>query len=77
MDQVAGAAGLDAAMRNPANANLLASAAQAGDFGPRHMSYYKLGYTDSPGGFNIDGQTGYDYVLDWLDDVVRGVLREG
>ena len=77
MDQVAGAAGLDAAMRNPANANLLASAAQAGDFGPRHMSYYKLGYTDSPGGFNIDGQRGYDYVLDWLDDVVRGVLREG
>ncbi|MCT2338156.1 cutinase family protein [Corynebacterium sp. p3-SID1056] len=77
MDQVASAAGLNAAMRNPANANLLASAAQAGDFGPRHMSYYKLGYTDSPGGFSIDGQTGYDYALDWLDDVVRGVLREG
>lgn len=77
MDRVASAAGLSAAMRNPANANLLSSAAQAGDFGPRHMSYYKLGYTDSPGGFNIDGQTGYDYALDWLDDVVRGVLREG
>lgn len=77
MDRVASAAGLSAAMRNPANANLLASAAQAGDFGPRHMSYYKLGYTDSPGGFNIDGQTGYDYALDWLDAVVRGVLREG
>lgn len=77
MDQVASAAGLNAAMRNPVNANLLSSAAQAGDFGPRHMSYYKLGYTDSPGGFGIDGQTGYDYALDWLDDVVRGVLREG
>lgn len=77
MDQVASAAGLNAAMRNPVNANLLSSAAQAGDFGPRHMSYYKLGYTDSPGGFNIDGQTGYDYALGWLDDVVRGVLREG
>ena len=76
MDQVASAAGLQAARRNPANANLLASASQAGDFGPRHMSYYKLGYTDSAGGFNVDGQTGYDYAVDWLDDVVRGVLRE-
>ncbi|PAT03739.1 hypothetical protein CKJ85_07130 [Corynebacterium sp. NML 150383] len=76
MDQVASAAGLQAARRNPANANLLASASQAGDFGPRHMSYYKLGYTHSPGGFNVDGQTGYDYAVDWLDDVVRGVLRE-
>ena len=74
--QVSSAAGLQAAMGNPVNGNLLASASQAGDFGPRHMSYYKLGYTDSPGGFNVDGQTGYDYAVDWLDDVVRGVLRE-
>lgn len=74
--QVSSAAGLQAAMGNPVNGNLLASASQAGDFGPRHMSYYKLGYTDSAGGFNVDGQTGYDYAVDWLDDVVRGVLRE-
>lgn len=58
--------GLDAAMRHPANAALIHDAQLAGDFGPRHMSYYKLGYTHGPGGFLIDGRTGYDYALHWL-----------
>lgn len=36
------------------------------------MSYYKLGYTDIPGGYSVEGRTGYDYVLRWLDEVVEG-----
>lgn len=68
------ASGLRPAYNDPANANLLASAKIAGDFGPRHMSYYKLGYTDIPGGYRVDGQTGYDYAMGWLGDVVRGVV---
>lgn len=69
MDQLAAATGLDAAMR--ANPKLVESARIAGDFGPQHMSYYKLGYTDS---FSVGGRTGYDYALAWLDEVVAGVL---
>lgn len=68
------ASGLRPAYNDPANANLVASAKIAGDFGPRHMSYSKLGYTDIPGGYRIDGQTGYDYAMGWLGDVVRGVV---
>lgn len=68
------ASGLRPAYNDPANANLVASAKIAGDFGPRHMSYYKLGYTDIPGGYRVDGQTGYDYAMGWLGDVVRGVV---
>lgn len=66
--------GLRPAYNDPANANLVASAKIAGDFGPRHMSYSKLGYTDIPGGYRVDGQTGYDYAMGWLGDVVRGVI---
>lgn len=66
--------GLRPAYNDPANANLVASAKIAGDFGPRHMSYSKLGYTDIPGGYRVDGQTGYDYAMGWLGDVVRGVF---
>ena len=71
--QAIDAAGLRAAYDHPANANLVASAKLAGDFGPRHMSYYKLGYTDIPGGYKVDGCTGYDYAMDWLGQVVEGV----
>lgn len=65
-------AGLDSA--TAANPGLVASAAQAGDFGPRHMSYYKRGYTDIPGGYKVGAQTGYDYALDWMSTVVEGVV---
>lgn len=68
------ASGLRPAYNDPANANLVASAKIAGDFGPRHMSYCKLGYIDIPGGYRVDGQTGYDYAMGWLGDVVRGVV---
>ena len=71
--QAIDAAGLRAAYDHPANANLVASAKLAGDFGPRHMSYYKLGYTDIPGGYKVEGRTGYDYALGWLGEVVEGV----
>ena len=71
--QAIDAAGLRAAYDHPANANLVASAKLAGDFGPRHMSYYKLGYTDIPGGYSVEGCTGYDYALGWLGEVVEGV----
>lgn len=71
--QAIDAAGLRAAYDHPANANLVESAKLAGDFGPRHMSYYKLGYTDIPGGYKVDGRTGYDYAMDWLGQVVEGV----
>ena len=71
--QAVDAAGLRAAYDHPANANLVASAKLAGDFGPRHMSYYKLGYTDIPGGYSVEGRTGYDYALGWLGEVVEGV----
>lgn len=72
--RVIDAAGLRPAYEDAANANLVASAQMAGDFGPRHMSYYKLGYTDIPGGFSVNGQTGYDYALEWLGQVVQGVV---
>lgn len=52
-----------------------AYAPQAGDFGPRHQSYYKLGYTNIPGGFNVAGETGYDFGMDWMSTVVEGVTR--
>lgn len=71
--QAIDAAGLRAAYDHPANANLVASAKLAGDFGPRHMSYYKLGYTDIPGGYAVEGRTGYDYAMDWLGQVVKGI----
>ena len=38
------------------------------------MSYYKLGYADIPGGYSVEGQTGYDYALEWLGHVVQGVV---
>lgn len=75
-ERIIDAAGLREAFDDPQNANLIASARLAGDFGPRHMSYYKLGYTDIPGGFSVDGQTGYDYAMGWLDEVVRGVVAK-
>ena len=71
--QAIDAAGLRAAYDHPANANLVESAKLAGDFGPRHMSYYKLGYTDIPGGYAVEGRTGYDYAMDWVGQVVEGV----
>ena len=37
------------------------------------MSYYKLGYTDIPGGYAVEGRTGYDYAMDWLGQVVKGI----
>ena len=73
-DTIIDASGLRPAYNDPANANLIASAKLAGDFGPRHMSYYKLGYTNIPGGFSVDGRTGYDYALDWLSQVIEGVV---
>ncbi len=57
-----------------ANPGLVESAALAGDFGPRHQSYYKLGYTSIPGGFSVAGETGYDFALGWMSEVVRGVV---
>lgn len=66
--QLARATGLDAVER--AHPQLVASARLAGDFGPRHMSYYRLGQNDE---FRIDGKTGYDYALNWMGTVVRGV----
>lgn len=74
--QVLDVTGLRAAYEDPQNAVLVSSAQRAGDFGPRHMSYYKLGFTDIPGGFKVGGQTGYDYALGWLDRVVRGVVAK-
>lgn len=74
--RVLDATGLRAAYEDPQNAVLVSSAQRAGDFGPRHMSYYKLGYTDIPGGFKVDGLTGYDYALGWLGRVVRGVVEK-
>lgn len=78
MDHAIDAAGLRPVVEHPANANLIASARLAGDFGPRHMSYYKRGYTHIAGGFAVpaaDGaQTGYDYAMDWMSSVVAGVL---
>lgn len=73
-ERVIDAADLRPAYEDAANANLVASARLAGDFGPRHMSYYKLGYTDIPGGYSVNGQTGYDYALEWLGHVVQGVM---
>lgn len=74
--EVRGSLGLEPAAR--ANPALVATAAQAGDFGPRHMSYYKRGYTDIPGGYKVvaggRSQTGYDYAMDWMSAVVDGVL---
>ena len=50
VNRVVAAAGLDAAAR--AIPALIAEAQQAGDFGPQHFAYYKLGYTDD---FSING----------------------
>ncbi|MCP1388090.1 hypothetical protein M5J20_07800 [Corynebacterium sp. TA-R-1] len=54
-----------------ANPSLVADAQSAGDFGPQHFAYYKLGYTDD---FSVGGRTGYGYALDWTSQVIDGVL---
>lgn len=69
VNQVMAVTGLDAAAR--ATPSLVADAQSAGDFGPQHFAYYKLGYTDD---FSVGGRTGYGYALDWTSHVIDGVL---
>ncbi len=69
MEAVATTTGLDAALADPAHANTVVTAQLAGDFGPKHMSYYK-------GGYLIEDLRGQHYVQRWLEDVTHGVLHD-
>lgn len=69
MEAVAEASGIDQALADPVHANTVLTAQLAGDFGPKHMSYYK-------GGYYIEGLRGQDYAQQWLEAVTRGVLAD-
>lgn len=69
MNAVATTTGLDAALADPKRANTVVTAQLAGDFGPKHMSYYK-------GGNLIEGLHGQGYVQRWLEAVTHGVLHD-
>ncbi|SES23763.1 cutinase family protein [Corynebacterium cystitidis] len=69
MAAVAEVSGLDGALADPTHANTVLTAQLAGDFGPKHMSYYK-------GGYYIESLRGQDYAQQWLEAVTRGVLAD-